>query len=494
MSADGGGRAGDAGSGRARSRGAADPGPDPEAFWRRLAGALEQPGEGDRPPATARAGAVLVLLEDTEAGPRLVLTRRRRDLRSHPGQVSFPGGRLDPEESLEEAALREAAEEIGLEPDSVDVLGTGPRFYIAPSRFWVVPVVARWRRPHPLDPNPWEVDEILPVPLATLLDRRRWRRVPLARGEGDAWAWELDRDLLWGATALVVARVLDVAVAGWSGGLRPDDLGPDRVVRPWESDPPPASPARLRGELPSLPEEEVVHVTAAQMRSVDERLAAAGVPLASLVEHAGRAVTEAVRRLGGPGLAGAGVTVLAGPGGNGAGGLAAARLLDAAGARVRVVLAGDARLGAQVETLRAAGVAVTRLEGDEAGPGLSSGEVVVDALLGYGVDPPLRGAPAAAVAWLRRHDVPVVALDLPSGLGADGVLEGPCVTADVTVTLAAPKVGLRPPAVRPYVGDLYLADIGVPRSVWRDLGLEPPQFGRGPLVRLLPADGPAPPD
>lgn len=491
MSDDEGGRTGDVGCGRARPRGPVDPRLDRDAFWRRLTDALEMPGEGDRPPATARAGAVLVLLEDTDAGPRLVLTRRRRDLRSHPGQVSFPGGRLDPEERVEEAALREASEEIGLQPDSVDVLGTGPRFYIPPSRFWVVPVVARWRRPHPLDPNPWEVDEILQVPLTTLLDRRRWRRVPLVRGEGDAWAWELDRDLLWGATALVVARVLDVAVEGWSGGLLPDDLGPDRVVRPWESDPRPAPPARLGTGLPSLPQDEVAHVTAAQMRTVDEHLAGAGVTLASLVEHAGRAVSEAVRRLLGTGLAGAGVTVLAGPGGNGAGGLAAARLLDAAGARVRVVLAGEARLAPQVETLGAAGVTVTRLEADGEGPGPPSGEVVVDALLGYGADPPLRGAPAAAVAWLRRHDVPVVSLDLPSGLGADGALEGPCVSADVTVTLAAPKVGLRAPAVRPYVGDLYLADIGVPRALWRDLGLEPPEFGRGPLVRLVPADGPA---
>jgi hypothetical protein len=88
-------------------------------------------------------------------------------------------------------------------------------------------------------------------------------------------------------------------------------------------------------------------------------------------------------------------------------------------------------------------------------------------------------------AWLRAHDVLVVSLDLPSGVGADFGLRGPCVTADVTVTLGAPKVGLREAIVQPYVGDLYLADLGIPDGVWRAVGVEPPRvFANGPLVRL----------
>jgi 8-oxo-dGTP pyrophosphatase MutT (NUDIX family) len=143
----------------------------PDRFWPRLRDALSQVPEAERtPPEQARVGAVLVLLEDTDAGPSVVLTRRRRDLRSHPGQVSFAGGRLDPGETSEQAALREAQEEIGLRGDTVEVVGAGPTFYIPPSRFWVVPVVARWLEPHDLDPNPWEVDKVLRVPLATLLD------------------------------------------------------------------------------------------------------------------------------------------------------------------------------------------------------------------------------------------------------------------------------------------------------------------------------------
>lgn len=462
-----------------------DPRLRPDRFWPRLRTALERPPADPAVPRDARVGAVLVLLEDTDSGPRVVLTRRRRDLRAHPGQVSFPGGRLDPGEPVEEAALREAHEEIGLDGPSVEVLGTGVAFYVPPSRFWVVPVVARWHDPHPLDPNPWEVDEILRVPVATLLEETRWRRVPLPRSEGDAWAWQLEEDLLWGATGSVMARVLDMAVAGWSGDRRPDDLAADRTVRPWDAGPLPRPSARLGTDLPTVAQEAVPHVTGAQMRAVDERLAETGVGLASLVEHAGRALTESARRLLGGGLTGTRLTVLAGTGGNGAGGLAAARLLDAAGAEVEVVITGPPRLAAQETALRAAGVGITRLAGGSLGA--APGDLVVDALLGYGVQPPLRGGPAVAATWLRRHDVPVLALDLPSGIGAGGELEGLCVTADVTVTLAAPKVGLREPIARPYLGDLYVADIGVPRGVWRHLGLEPPDFGDGPLVRVLPS-------
>src|SRR5690625_2394952 len=117
-----------------------DPQLRPEGFWQRLATALETVPEDLRTaPTHARVGAVLVLLEDTSSGPSVVLTRRRLDMRSHPGQVSFPGGRVDPGETVEIAALREAYEEIHLDRSTVEVIGTGPRFYIPPSRFWVVP-------------------------------------------------------------------------------------------------------------------------------------------------------------------------------------------------------------------------------------------------------------------------------------------------------------------------------------------------------------------
>jgi hydroxyethylthiazole kinase-like uncharacterized protein yjeF len=460
---------------------------DPEVFWPTLRDALARvPEDARTPPADARVGAVLVLIEDAADGPRVVLTRRRRDLRSHPGQISFAGGRLDPGETVEEAALREAQEEIGLREDSVEVVGVGPVFYIPPSRFWVAPVLGRWVAPHPLVENPWEVDEVLHVPLAHLLDEARWRHAPLSL-EGSTWAWQLDEDLLWGATAIVMALLLETAVEGWHGGRSPQELGDELAVRPWETAPAWERRARLEGDLPSLPQEEVVHVTSVQLRSVRAWLDAHGVGPLSRAEQAGRALAHAVRRLRGGDLTDLGVTVLVGPSSNGVGGLVAARLLAAAGAGVDVLCVGAPRFPEQTHALRAAGVPVETVAPDGLTDARAPGEVVIDAVLGIGAEPPLRDLPEVAASWLRRHDVPVVSLELPSGIVADVGLRGPTVTADVTVALGLPVVGLRERITHAYVGDLYLADLGIPAAAWEAAGVAqtgPSPFAAGPLVRL----------
>lgn len=452
-----------------------------EGFWERLSDALASvPLDASQPPRGARVGAVLALFEETDEGPGLVLTRRRRDLRSHPGQVSFPGGRVDQGETVEQAALREAWEEIGLRPESVAVVGAGPTFYIPPSRFWVVPVVARWESQHELTLNPWEVDEVLHVAIATLLERDRWRHVP-SPDRGSMWAWQLDDDLLWGATAMMITTLLDVVLEGWTQGMRPYDLGPELAERPWETFPLTKAPARLEG-IPEVSVERLPTLTAEQARAVSRLLAEeAHVELAQVLEHAGRAVTGAVRRLVGGDLTGVKVTVLAGPGGNGAGGLASARLLASAGAEVTVLSVGRAALPEQVEGLRAAGVHVADFTTEQ-----QPGDVVVDALLGVGVDPPVRGGVADVMAWLRVHDTPVVSLDLPSGMHPDRGVAGPCVSAEVTIALGAPTAALVSRMGRSYVGDRYVADLGIPPEVWRKAGVEPLEvFGRGPLVRLV---------
>jgi hydroxyethylthiazole kinase-like uncharacterized protein yjeF len=459
----------------------------PAAFWQRLRDSLEAvPPDARTPPSEARVGAVLVLIEDSDDGLSVVLTRRRRDLRSHPGQLSFPGGRREGNESLEASALREAHEEVGLDPDSTEVVGVGRVFYLPPSRFWVAPVLARWVRPHELEENPWEVDGILRVPLAWLLDPGRWRHAPLSL-EGSTWAWQLDGDLLWGATAAVLAVLLDTAVPGWHGGREPHELGPDRAVRPWETVPVTPRRPRLEGELPEIAQEGFPHVTAAQVRAVRSWLTEHGVSLEARAEHAGRAAAHAVRRLSGSPLSEVSVTVLAGPSSNGAGGLAAARLLAAAGAEVDVLVVGEPRLPAQVSLLAAAGIRVRAITPQGLRDGCSPGQVVIDAVLGIGAEPPLADLPAVANGWLRRHDIPVIALDLPSGMAADTGLRGPCVTADVTVALGLPVVGLQAPITHAYVGDLYVADLGIPPVVWRGAGVTATHgspFERGPLVRL----------
>ena len=464
----------------------------PDHFWGRLREALTTVPEHARtPPPTARVGAVLVLVEETEAGPAVVLTRRRRDLRSHPGQLSFPGGRREPGETVERSALREAREEVGLDADSVEVVGIGPVFYIPPSRFWVAPVLARWVQPHQLAENPWEVDAILRIPLARLLDPARWRHTPLSL-EGSTWAWQLDEDLLWGATAAVISVLLDTAVPGWHGGRAPAELGEDRAVRPWEHVPSTQRRPRLEGELPTLARDEVPHVTAAEVRAVRAWLDDHGVGPAARAEQAGRAAAHAVRRLLGLPLTETSVTVLAGPSSNGRAGLVAARLLATAGAEVDVRTVGPPRDPASVEVLRSAGVAVTAVTGVPPGVGAGPGEVVVDAMLGVGARPPLADLPETTARWLRRHDVPVVALELPSGMDPDHGLRGPAITADVTVALGLPLAGLGAPITHAYVGDLYLADLGVPAAAWAAAGCTPPAsspFARGPLVRLTVPDG-----
>lgn len=442
------------------------------------------------PPADGRVGAVLVLLEDSADGPRLVLTRRRKDMRSHPGQLSFPGGRLDPGETIVEAAVREATEEIGLDPTSIEVIDTGPTFYIPPSRFWVVPVAARWTAPHETMPNPWEVDRVLRVPVTQFLERDRWRRVPLS-ATGWSWAWQLDEDLLWGATAIVTALLLNAAVPGWAAPDALDHLSDDRTERPWENQPGWTQRARLDGDLPEVEQDQLPHVSSDQMRGVDQLLREMGVPLPALAEHAGRGVAHAVRRLLGGDTQGRDVTVLVGGGGNGAGGLAAARLLLAAGANVKVVLVGEPRLPLQVAAVRAHGAEVIEAHAASDLEGHTPGALVVDAMVGYGGVPPLRDRAAVANTWLRQHDLPVVALDLPSGMSADVGLRGTCLTADVTVTLGLPKVGMHSKITHPYVGDLYLADLGIPPTMWAQVGLEGDAevlaglFARGPLVRVL---------
>ncbi len=459
----------------------------PDRFWSRLADALSQvPEDARTPPPDARVGAVLVLVEDTEDGPMVVLTRRRRDLRSHPGQISFPGGRLDPGETIEEAALREAQEEVGLRQGSVEVVGAGPTFYIPPSRFWVVPVLARWSSPHRLTENPWEVDEVLRLPIARLLEPERWRHTPLS-ARGSAWAWQLDDDLLWGATAVVMSTLLDVAVAGWHGGTDPASLGEERAVRPWETAPAWQRRPRLEGDLPAIEQVEVPHVTIGQVRAARDWSERRGGDPLLRAEHAGRALTHSARRLVGGDTTGLVVTVLAGPSNNGAGGLAAAHLLTIAGAEVHVLLLGAPRFPAQVQLLREAGVRLMAIHDAGWGEVEAPGEVVIDAVLGIGARPPLAHVPEEAATWLRRFDVPVVALDLPSGVSADIGLHGACVTADVTVVMGRPTVALREAIVQPYIGDLYLADVGLGDAAWRaaDVPAAPGGlFAQGPLVRL----------
>lgn len=180
------------------------------------------PPDGHR----GRHSAVLVLFGEGPGGPDVLLIERAHTMRAHAGQPAFPGGALDPEDGDPAgagpvvAALREAHEEVGLDRDSVDVLGQLPALWLPPSGFVVHPVLAWWRDPHHVDVvDEAEVAAVARVPIGELVDPANRVRVRHPSG----WvgpAFEVRDLLVWGFTAGLLDRLL--ALGGWE--------------RPWDAD------------------------------------------------------------------------------------------------------------------------------------------------------------------------------------------------------------------------------------------------------------------
>ncbi len=165
------------------------------------------------PPGGLYHGSVLVGLLERGGDLCVILTRRHRQLRRHPGQLSFPGGRRDEGEDSLAAALREAREEIGLDPGQVRVLGRLDEALVLASPFRLTPWVAGVPYPYPYQAHPAEVEEILLVPL-TLLDRPGAHRTELHRAYGmdhEVHFYEDGADLrVFGATAGILRQLLEV--------------------------------------------------------------------------------------------------------------------------------------------------------------------------------------------------------------------------------------------------------------------------------------------
>jgi 8-oxo-dGTP pyrophosphatase MutT (NUDIX family) len=153
--------------------------------------------------------AVLVPLYEDDAGDvRLVLTKRHDWMRTHAGDVVFPGGKIDDEdEGPIAAALREAWEEVRIPVAAVEVIGGLQTIQPGPQGLLVVPVVARIQRPDELHPHPDEVDVIIEPTLTELLDDSSWQQRPLYGR--DLWFYEFPEGTLWGATAFMVRELLD---------------------------------------------------------------------------------------------------------------------------------------------------------------------------------------------------------------------------------------------------------------------------------------------
>lgn len=219
--------------------------PDLPAVLRRLAQAcgVLRPEDLSRflPPAdgTGRHSAVLILLAagPQPAGPAVLLIQRAADMRRHAGQVAFPGGAVDPDDADEvAAALREASEEVGVRPESVEVFAELPALYIPVTRFIVHPVLGWWRAPHPVSPvDPLEVARVAAVPLADLAqpDNRFTVLHPSGLiGPG----FSTSGLFVWGFTAGLLDRLLELG--GWA--------------RPWDSSRREPLPPHLSGR-PEVP-------------------------------------------------------------------------------------------------------------------------------------------------------------------------------------------------------------------------------------------------
>ena len=221
---------------------------------------------------------------------------------------------------------------------------------------------------------------------------------------------------------------------------------------------------------------DVPALTADQMREVDRVMVEdLHIELIQMMENAGRSLAElAIVR-----FAPRRVTVLAGPGGNGGGGMVAARHLANRGSQVSVVLSEPGALtpvpAHQADILGRMGAIIA----EEPTPA----DLVVDALIGYSIHGSPAGPAAVLIEWANAQASPILALDAPSGLDVTTGTQGtPTVQATATMTLALPKVGLLAAAS---VGELYLADISVPTQVYQRFGIVPGQlFTDSSVVRV----------
>lgn len=157
-----------------------------------------------------KAAVLCALFEENDC-LCVLLTRRASHLRSHTSEVSFPGGRLDPGEHPRQAALREAFEEVGLAPEQVEILGNLSPFSTRKLEVAILPYVGWLAQPPRLQPNPAEVEEVLKVPLARLWEKGVYHQEIWDLPEYTGLAihfFELERDIVWGATARVLNELL----------------------------------------------------------------------------------------------------------------------------------------------------------------------------------------------------------------------------------------------------------------------------------------------
>lgn len=182
-----------------------------------------------------RAGVLMLFGPDPLGGEDVVLTERALTLRSHPGQVSFPGGRIDPgDDGAIDAAIREAEEEVGVDPASVDVVLDLPELYLRPSDNAVTPVLAWWPAPGRVQPvDVGEVAHVARVPVDALVDPANRFTAVVPGGSYRGAGFEVDGLYIWGFTAKLLEALFDVAGLAQPWDESRERPIPDRLISAW---------------------------------------------------------------------------------------------------------------------------------------------------------------------------------------------------------------------------------------------------------------------
>jgi NAD(P)H-hydrate epimerase len=230
----------------------------------------------------------------------------------------------------------------------------------------------------------------------------------------------------------------------------------------------------------------IVYVTAEEMRRLDEvTFREFRVDVLMLMENAGRATADLARRMLRGIIVGKRVACLVGGGNNGGDGIVAARHLVNWGADVKVIVGTaknkmkDVPLG-QLHVLEKMRIPIL-----STGYALGDYDLLIDGLIGYGLQGNPRDKISMIIKEANASGRPILALDLPSGMNATtGEAYDPCIKATATLTLALPKTGFLAPNASPYVGDLYLADISIPRKVYESFGQKNILFQNDTLVKI----------
>ncbi|MDD2921037.1 MAG: NAD(P)H-hydrate epimerase [Anaerolineales bacterium] len=232
---------------------------------------------------------------------------------------------------------------------------------------------------------------------------------------------------------------------------------------------------------------DIPTLTTAQMIEVDRAMIEDyHIELIQMMENAGRSLAELSRRQMGGTVKDKSVVVLCGSGGNGGGGMTAARRLHNWGAQVTVALSKSVEEfrsvpAHQLDILQRMNIPIV-----ESASLPVAVDLILDAVIGYSLSGSPRGRAADLIHWANMQTAPVFALDTPSGLDTnEGLAYEPTICATVTLTLALPKQGLLNPKSTIYVGELYLADIGVPSELYEKMGISmPPLFVEQDIIRI----------